>query len=97
MRDLICEEGSFGPNPSPKDITRHLYTRMSCGGVVVVALADLCRYFPTLLGQIRERFSFGRQDLLMTLAVFLMICLLEYARYSFGFGTSFDTLPVAGK
>jgi O-antigen/teichoic acid export membrane protein len=64
------------------------------GGVVVVAMADLCRYVPTLVGQVRERFSFGMQDLLMTLAVLLMIGLLEYGRYSLGFGTSFDTLPI---
>jgi O-antigen/teichoic acid export membrane protein len=64
------------------------------GGVVVVAMADLCRYVPTLVGQVRERFSFGMQDLLVTCAVLLMICLLEYARYSLGFGTSFDALPV---
>jgi O-antigen/teichoic acid export membrane protein len=64
------------------------------GGVVVVASADLCRYFPTLLGQIREQFSFGRQDLLMTLAVLLMIVLMEYIRWTLGFGTSFDTLPI---
>jgi len=65
------------------------------GGVVVVASADLCRYFPTFFGQIRERFSFGRQDLLMTLAVFLMAGLMEYVRWALGFGTSFDTLPIA--
>jgi O-antigen/teichoic acid export membrane protein len=64
------------------------------GGVIVVASADLCRYFPTLIGQLRERFSFGRQDLLMTLSVFLMVVLLEYVRWALGFGTSFDTLPI---
>jgi O-antigen/teichoic acid export membrane protein len=64
------------------------------GGVVVVASADLCRYFPTLFGQMHERFSFGRQDLLMTLAVLLMVVLMEYARWVLGFGTSFDTLPI---
>jgi hypothetical protein len=37
MHGLIREEGSFGPNPSPKDVARHLLTRMSCGKVVVVA------------------------------------------------------------
>jgi O-antigen/teichoic acid export membrane protein len=64
------------------------------GGVIVVASADLCRYFPTLFGQIRERFSFGRQDLLMTLAVLSMVVLMEYLRWALGFGTSFDTLPI---
>jgi O-antigen/teichoic acid export membrane protein len=64
------------------------------GGVIVVALADLCRYVPILFGQIRERLSFGFQDLLLTLAVLLMIALFEYLRWVFGFGTSFDTLPI---
>jgi O-antigen/teichoic acid export membrane protein len=64
------------------------------GGVTVVALADLCRYVPILIGQRRERFSFGTQDLLLTIAVFLTIGLLEWLRWVSGFGTSFDTLPI---
>lgn len=36
MHGLICEEGSFGANPSTKDLARHLFTRMSCGKVVIV-------------------------------------------------------------
>lgn len=36
MHGLIHEEGSFGANPSTKDLARHLYTRMSCGKVVIV-------------------------------------------------------------
>lgn len=64
------------------------------GGVVVVALADLARYFPILIGQRREQFSFGIQDLLLTLTVFLIVGLLEWIRWISGFGTSFDTLPV---
>jgi O-antigen/teichoic acid export membrane protein len=64
------------------------------GGVVVVALADLARYVPILVGQRREQFSFGRQDLLLTVSVILIIGLLEGLRWSLGFGTSFDTLPI---
>jgi len=67
------------------------------GGVAVVALSDLCRYFPVLVGQRRERFSFGMQDLLLTCAVFVIIALLEWLRWSFGFGTSFDNLPIDWK
>lgn len=37
MHGLIREEGSFGANPGTKDIARHLYTRMSCGKIVIVA------------------------------------------------------------
>jgi O-antigen/teichoic acid export membrane protein len=64
------------------------------GGVVVVALADLARYVPILIGQRREQFSFGRQDLLLTLLVLLLIGLMESLRWSAGFGTSFDGLPI---
>ncbi len=37
MRDLIREEDSSGANPGTKDLARHLYTRMNCGKVVIVA------------------------------------------------------------
>ncbi len=64
------------------------------GGVMVVAFADLFRYVPILVGQRRERFAFGMQDLLSTSAVYLMIGLLEWLRWTAGYGTSFDTLPI---
>jgi O-antigen/teichoic acid export membrane protein len=64
------------------------------GGVAVVALADLARYFPILIGQRREQFSFGMQDLLLTLAVLVIVGLLEWLRWAFGFGTSFDSIPI---
>ena len=64
------------------------------GGVMAVAGSDLCRYVPILFGQIRERFSFGRQDLLATLAVFGLIAVWEWLRWVSGFGTSFDTFPL---
>jgi hypothetical protein len=37
MHGLIHEEHSFGANPGAKDLARHLYTRMACGKVVIVA------------------------------------------------------------
>jgi hypothetical protein len=37
MHGLILEEYSFGSNPGVKDLVRHLYTRMNCGQVVIVA------------------------------------------------------------
>jgi O-antigen/teichoic acid export membrane protein len=63
------------------------------GGVVVVALSDLCRYIPLLVGQFRERFSFARQDLFVTLAMLLMVLAWEWFRSELGLGTSFDSLP----
>jgi len=67
------------------------------GGVVVVALADLVRYVPIVIGQRRERFSFGMQDFLLTSCAILMIGLLEWLRWISGFGTSIDTLPIDWK
>ena len=37
MRGLIREEYSFGANSGTKDLVRHLYTRITCGKVVIVA------------------------------------------------------------
>jgi len=64
------------------------------GGVLVVAASDLGRYIPILIGQIRERFSFGRQDFLATLTVFSLIAFWEWLRWLSGFGTSFDSFPM---
>jgi O-antigen/teichoic acid export membrane protein len=64
------------------------------GGIVVVTLSDLFRYFPILWGERREHFSFGAQDLVITLAVFLLIGLGEWLRWLSGFGYSFESLPI---
>lgn len=64
------------------------------GGVIVIALADLCRYIPIVIGQKREHFSFGRQDLVLTLVCFLAMALWQWIRWMMGFGTSFDFLPL---
>ena len=63
------------------------------GGVFVVALVDLPRYFPILAGQRRLGLSYGMQDLQITVALFLLIGLWELLRWWLGFGTSFDSLP----
>jgi O-antigen/teichoic acid export membrane protein len=63
------------------------------GVVVVFAMGDLCRYVPIFIGQRRERFSFGMQDLLLTLVAFSLIGVWEWLRWISGFGTSFDELP----
>ena len=64
------------------------------GGITVIASADLFRYLPGLLGLRRERFSFGMQDFLFTLALFFLIGLWEWLRWVSGFGTSFESLPI---
>jgi O-antigen/teichoic acid export membrane protein len=58
------------------------------GAVTVIAFADLFRYVPILIGQLRERISFGLQDLLMTLAIVGLIGFWEWLRWVSGFGTS---------
>ena len=64
------------------------------GAVVVVAASDVPRYFPILIGQIRERFSFGFQDLCFTVIMFVLIAIGEWLRWLAGFGTSFVDLPL---
>ena len=62
------------------------------GVVVVVASSNICRYIPTLVGLVREKFSFAGQDIFATLFTAGVLGLLELIRWSFGFGTSFDGL-----
>ena len=62
------------------------------GGIVTLTLIEAFRYIPVFIGQRRERFSFGMQDLSITLAMFMMIGLWEWLRWASGFGTSFDSL-----
>jgi O-antigen/teichoic acid export membrane protein len=64
------------------------------GGVIVVALANVSRYIPVLVGQKRERFSFIAQDLLITFAMFALSGVWEWLRWVSGYGTSFDSLPL---
>lgn len=62
------------------------------GVIVVVATGDVCRYVPMLIGQVRERFSFIRQDLLATLVMLGLVALGEWLRWRLGFGTSLNGL-----
>ena len=62
------------------------------GGIITLVLVEVCRYAPVYIGQRRQRFSFGAQDMAMTLAMFAMTGLWELLRWACGFGTSFDSL-----
>jgi O-antigen/teichoic acid export membrane protein len=62
------------------------------GGVMTLALVEVCRYVVIFFGQKRERFSFGRQDLGVTLMMFMLVGLWEWLRWAWGFGTSLDSL-----
>lgn len=63
------------------------------GATIVVAVADLPKIFALYLGQRRERLSFARQDAAATLGMLGLVAACEAVRWSFGLGTSFDTLP----
>jgi O-antigen/teichoic acid export membrane protein len=62
------------------------------GAVIFVGFSDSCRYIPIFIGQYRERFSFGLQDLSATFALFGLMGAWEWLRWTSGFGTSFDAL-----
>jgi O-antigen/teichoic acid export membrane protein len=64
------------------------------GCVVVIALADLARYVPLCVGQVRERFSFVTQDLVMTCVVIVLIGMWEWLREAFGLGGLLHNLMV---
>jgi O-antigen/teichoic acid export membrane protein len=64
------------------------------GGIIVVVAAECFRYVSILVGQIRERLSFGVQDFLVTLLVFIVIVLLEWIRRGLGLGTPFDDFTI---
>ena len=64
------------------------------GGILVVAFSDVPRYIPSAVGQIRERFAFWMQDLLLTLIMLSLLVLFEWVRWRLGLGTSFEELPI---
>jgi O-antigen/teichoic acid export membrane protein len=64
------------------------------GAIVIIALAELCRYITGLIGLIRDRFSFSIQDVLFTLILLALIGLWEWLRFMLGLGTSFESLRI---
>ena len=60
------------------------------GSVIALALVEAGRYIPVYIGQRRERFSFGAQDVGFTIMMFMLTGALEWARWMSGFGTSFE-------
>jgi hypothetical protein len=74
MYELIREEHSFGLAPSTKDLCHHLYTRMSCGKVVIVTnnpntlMSPLRKYWLKLVYKVkRERSSTMNSTLIFEL------------------------------
>jgi O-antigen/teichoic acid export membrane protein len=62
------------------------------GAIAAIAISEIFRYSAVLIGQFRQKFSFGTQDLIATLFLIGSLALLEWLRWSFGYGTSFDEL-----
>ena len=62
------------------------------GAIIFVAVSEVLRYVPLLIGQARERFSFAMQDFLTTGLMLGLIVLLEWLRFALGFGNSFTHL-----
>jgi O-antigen/teichoic acid export membrane protein len=58
--------------------------------IFVIAASDLFRYFYLALGQYKERISLVLQDVMATIFMIALLCMLEWARWSVGLGTSFD-------
>lgn len=66
MHELIREEHSFGANPGTKDLARHLYTRMFCGKVVIIA-ANPVALLPALRKQWLKLARKNKKELASTL------------------------------
>ena len=60
------------------------------GIILVVALSDLFRYMPLFVGQIRLRFSFISQDLILTVVMFGLFAFFVWLRWWFGLGVAFS-------
>jgi len=66
------------------------------GSIIVVAISDIFRYVSIVAGQLRERLTFGKQDFFVTLLMVTLVAIIEWIRWTFGFGTSFENLPFFG-
>jgi O-antigen/teichoic acid export membrane protein len=66
------------------------------GAIVVIAASDVFRYISVIIGQIRERFAFYRQDFFITLLTLGLFGVLEWLRWIFGLGTSFEEITIFG-
>jgi hypothetical protein len=64
------------------------------GGLQVIVVSELFRYFSIFFGQRQQNFSFGIQDLFATVGALALVVLLEALRSTLGFGTSFESVPI---
>jgi O-antigen/teichoic acid export membrane protein len=66
------------------------------GGILAVAFSDLFRYFPILIAQRREKFSFALQDAYLTGLMVATAALLILLRSLLGLGSPFEFLALNG-
>lgn len=64
------------------------------GAVLALAGAEIVRYGPLLVGQIRERIGFQGQDLVATLVLLAALVAMTLIRHAAGLGTAFDGVPI---
>lgn len=62
------------------------------GAIIFTTVIEFLRYFPILIGQVRERFSFFAQDAVITLLMFVLMGFWEWLRWNLGLGSSFKGL-----
>jgi hypothetical protein len=76
MREFIVEKDSFGANPGLKDLSKHIYARMTCGPIIIVATNP-----QTTLPALRKQwFKLARRGQLLkscTLNAFRILALTE--------------------
>lgn len=63
------------------------------GAIGALVLVEIARYVPIWIGQKREQLSFGRQDALLTAAMFALIALWLSLIWSLGWSHEFPLLP----
>jgi O-antigen/teichoic acid export membrane protein len=62
------------------------------GAILVIAASEILRYAPVLYGQRRERLSFFRQDLFLSLFLTAVLAGFLWLRWQLGLGTPFDAI-----
>lgn len=65
------------------------------GAILTVAASEILRYIPVFYGQRRERVTFFRQDLFLSLFLAVLLSTFLWLRWYLGFGTPFDGIDLA--
>ena len=62
------------------------------GIIIAVSVSDLFRYLPLVVGQIRMRFSFISQDIILTAVMFALFVFFVWLRWWLGLGVALSNL-----